>query len=168
MATEEEFKPDQKLLAQAHPAFRFVVKLDGTAFGAFTECTLPTLEWDIEEVKEGGLNTRTHQLLGRRKAARLTLKYGVCKDVIWEWYHNALSEKIEKKSITIELLDVSHNTVAGWYVQEAFPIKWTGPQLQTSATAIAIQTLEFACGAIALDPKDMKAPSANNKQENVN
>jgi len=168
MAANDEYKPDDKLLAQAHPAFRFVVKLNGAAFGAFTECTLPTLEWEVEEVKEGGLNTRTHQLLGRRKAARLTLKYGVCKDEIWDWYKNVLTEQIEKKNITIELLDVSYNTIAGWYVQEAFPIKWTGPQLQTTSNTIAIQTLEFACGPISLDPKDMKAPSTSNKQGSIN
>ncbi len=159
MATEEDFKPDEKLLAQAHPAFRFVVKLDGIAFGAFTECTLPTLEWEIEEVKEGGLNTRIHQLPGRRKSTRLTLKYGVCKDELWAWYKEVMSEKFETKNITVELLDVSSYTVAGWYIQAAYPVKWTGPQLQASSTAIAIQTLEFACGEITLDPKDMKAPS---------
>ncbi|MCX6045120.1 MAG: phage tail protein [Chloroflexi bacterium] len=161
MANQEDFKPDEKLLSQAHPAFRFVVKLNGIPFGAFTECTLPTLEWEVEEVKEGGLNTHVHQLPGRRKSSsRLTLKYGVCKDELWEWYKDVMSEKFEAKNITVELLDVSSNTVAGWYIQKAYPVKWSGPQLQASSTAIAIQSLEFACGEITLDPADMKAPAA--------
>jgi len=158
----ESFQADEKLRAQAHPAFRFVVAINGVRFAAFTECTLPTIEWEIEEIKEGGLNTRTHPLRGRRKSARLTLKYGVCKDEFWTWYKDVMSEKFEPKNITIELLDVSGTQVAGWYVQAALPVKWTGPQLQAGSNTIAIQTLEFTCGEITLDPKDMNASSKRN------
>ena len=69
------------------PAFRFVVSVDGEAIGAFTECALPTVEWETEEIKEGGLNTFVHQLPGRRKANKITLKngVGVAQDLV-NWY----------------------------------------------------------------------------------
>lgn len=159
---EEPYKPDEQLLSQAHPAFRYIVSVDGMPFAAFTECTLPGLEWDVEELKEGGLNTRVHQLLGRRKATRLILKYGVCKDLFWQWYTDLLSEKFDEKrnqkNISIQLLDVQFKPIAGWHIKDAYPIKWGGPQLRADANSIAIQTLEFACGAITLDDVGAKAP----------
>ena len=41
------------LTEQANPAFRFVVDVEGERQAAFTECVLPTLEWEVEEIKEG-------------------------------------------------------------------------------------------------------------------
>jgi phage tail-like protein len=154
MAADNSYQADEKMLAQAHPAFRYVVIFGKDKIGAFTECTLPTIDWEIEEVKEGGMNTRTHQLPGRRKAARLTLKYGVCKDTLWEWYKDVMDETFVRKNITVQLLGVTGTVITGWYIQDAYPVKWTGPQLQTDSTAIAIQTLEFACGEVSFDPPD--------------
>ena len=47
----------------AHPAFRFVVDA-GDAEISFTECTLPSLEVDVLEQKEGGYNQGVHLLPG--------------------------------------------------------------------------------------------------------
>ncbi|MEZ4611596.1 MAG: phage tail protein [Caldilineaceae bacterium] len=91
-------KITQDLVAQSHVAFRYLVEIDGTRMAAFTECTLPSIEWEIEEVKEGGLNTYVHQLPGRRKGARLTLKHGIAKGVLLDWYLKTLSEQFETKT----------------------------------------------------------------------
>ena len=142
----------QQLLAQSHVAFRYVVEIDKTNMAAFTECTLPTIEWEIEEVKEGGLNTFVHQLPGRRKAAKLTLKQGIGKGVLLDWYIKSLSEQFTAKTITITLLDVRGQNVASWVMNNAYLIKWTGPQLKSDSSAIAIQSLEFACGEVSFEP----------------
>ena len=39
-----------------------------------------------------------------------------------------------------------------WNISNAFPIKWTGPQLKTSENSIAIQSLELAGGEITIIP----------------
>ncbi|MEZ4661668.1 MAG: phage tail protein [Caldilineaceae bacterium] len=57
------------LLGQTHAAFRFVVEIGQDKVAAFTECTLPVLDWQIEELKEGGQNMFVHQLPGPRKTA---------------------------------------------------------------------------------------------------
>jgi phage tail-like protein len=138
----------QQLVAQAHVAFRYLVEIDETRMGAFTECTLPTIEWELEEVKEGGLNTLVHQLPGRRKAARLTLKHGVARGQLIDWYIQTLSEKFTPKKITVTLLDGASKPVAAWIMHDAIPVKWVGPQLRSDANTIAIQTLEFAGGQV--------------------
>lgn len=139
--------------ALTNATFRFVVDMDGQAQGAFTECTLPVIEWEVEEVKEGGLNTFTHQLPGRRKGAKITLKNGVGSSALVDWYVDAMSEKFQRKSLTVNLLDSQLKTVMTWEIADAYPTKWTGPQLKTSDNSIAIQTLELACGEVTVSKK---------------
>ena len=143
-------EPEQEILTQTHAAFRFVVEIGSQKMAAFTECTLPTVDWEIEEVKEGGHNTFIHQLPGRRKSTRLTLKGGVGKSKLWEWCNQVMSEKIDRKSITVQLLDSLLNPVAAWHIRDAYPIKWSGPQLQSNSTSVAIWSIEFACGEISI------------------
>jgi phage tail-like protein len=135
---------------QANPAFRFVVDVEGERQGAFTECTLPSVEWEVQELKEGGLNTYTHQLPGRRKSARLSLKNGVGKSQLLQWYLDAVGTVVSRKPVTVTLLDLTHQPLMVWNIQDAYPIKWTGPQLKSDGNAIAIQTLELVCGEVTV------------------
>lgn len=144
-------QPMQHLLAQTNTAFCFVVKLGGEKVAAFTECMLPVIDWEIEEVKEGGLNTSIHQLPGRRKSARFTLKNGISKGELVTWCIKVMTERFVRKTMTVELLDAHLNPIAVWEMQDAYPIKWTGPQLRSDASAIAIQTIEFACGEVTAE-----------------
>jgi phage tail-like protein len=141
---------DSFLHEQAVPSFRFVIDVSGERQGAFTECTLPTIEWDAEEVKEGGLNTFIHQLPGRRKSAHLSLKNGVGRSQLLEWYIQAMGGKITRRPVTITLLGANFAAVLTWNIQDAYPVKWTGPQLKTDANTIAIQSLDLACGEITI------------------
>jgi phage tail-like protein len=150
-----EDKPDKYLRSQTNPSFRFTVDVGGVRQGAFTECTLPTMEWEVEEVKEGGLNTSVHQLLGRRKAARVTLKNGIGKEELGHWYIKGINEfkanpQGIREHVTITMFDVKHQPILIWDIQDAYPVKWTGPQFKTDSNAIAIQTLELVCGEITL------------------
>lgn len=142
---------NEQLYSQSHVAFRYVVEIDGDKLAAFTECELPQIEWELEEVKEGGLNSYVHQLPGRRKSARLTLKHGVGKGLLFEWYLDTLNENFKTKNITITLLDVTGERVATWDCRNAYPYKWGGPQLKADSNSVAIQTLGFVCADVFVD-----------------
>jgi phage tail-like protein len=141
---------NQPTLTQVNAAHRFVVDVDGQRQAAFTECTLPTIEWEIEEIKEGGLNTFVHQLPSRRKAAKIILKNGVGLSELFDWYINAMSEVFFRRSVTITLLDPKLNPLITWNITDAYPVKWSGPQLKSDTSAIAIETLELVCGEITV------------------
>jgi phage tail-like protein len=132
----------------SHATFRFVVDIEGKVQAAFTECTLPDIELATEELREGGENTHTMLLLGQRKASRITLKHGVGTGELLAWYIDILNEKFSRKTITIKMLNAKREPVMSWDISNAIPVKWSGPQLQTESTSIAIQTLELACGKI--------------------
>ena len=141
---------EQGLGIQVNPTFRFVVDVEGERQAAFTECALPAIEWEMEELKEGGLNTYTHQLPGRRKSSRVSLKNGLAKSTLLSWYIQAIAKPVARKPLTITLLDSLHQPVMVWNIENAYPVKWTGPQLKTDDNTIAIHTLELACGEISV------------------
>lgn len=135
----------------ATASFRFVVAIDGSPTAAFTQCTLPTIAWDTEQLKEGGLNTYVHQLPGQRQQATVTLKngVGVASDLV-NWYLMTMNERIRRRRVTITLLNRYHVPMMVWHIENAYPIRWTGPQLQSDQNTIAIQTLELACGEVII------------------
>jgi phage tail-like protein len=126
-----------------------MVLVDNLPIGAFTECSLPTLELEVEEVKEGGLNTYVHQLPGRKKSSRLTLKNGVgVAATLMSWYISSMNEEIDRRRVTVILLNAFYAPIMVWHIENAYPVKWTGPQLQSDSNTVAIQTLELACGDV--------------------
>ncbi len=142
---------DQQMRLHANAAFRFAVKIGQKTEAVFTECTLPVIAWETEQVKEGGINTFVHQLPGRRKSATISLKNGVGKSELLDWYLLAMSGEFSRKSVTVTLFNVQRIAFMVWEIDDAFPVKWTGPQLKTDDNTIAIQTLELACGEIKVE-----------------
>jgi phage tail-like protein len=139
------------LRALTNAAFRFVVLVDGVPVGAFTECTLPTIEWSVKEIKEGGLNNYVHQLPDRRNKATLTLKNGVgLMDHLLVWYLMTMNQTFWRRRITIILYTSLMVPVMVWHIEDALPIKWESPTLKTDDNSVAIQTLQFSCGEIMI------------------
>lgn len=130
-----------------HTAFRFTVQIDGIDEAVFTECTLPTLEIEVFEQKEGGYNTGSHQLPGPVKSGRITLKRGVTQSSeLLQWYRDVASGQVAQaeRSVSVVMYDSMLSEVMRWDFERAYPIKWTGPTFKTSDSAVAIETLELA------------------------
>ena len=83
--TTQSALPLDHLLHETHVTFRYLVEIEKVPVGAFTECTLPTIEVQVKEVREGGLNSHAHQLPAGVKLTRLILKNGVGKNGMMDW-----------------------------------------------------------------------------------
>jgi phage tail-like protein len=113
----------------------------------FTECTLPTLEVEIHEQQEGGLNNAVHQIPGRIKSGRITLKHGITTtSELVRWYAKVASGQIDdsKRKISVIMYDSTTSEVLRWNFSQAIPVKWTGPSFVSGNSAIAIETLELS------------------------
>lgn len=133
---------------QLDPAatFRFWVEI-GAFEAIFMECTISPLEWEIKDVKEGGRNDYVHWLPGRRKAGKVTLKYGLTTDLsLLPWYQETLDESFNnyRQSVSITLKMTDRTDLITWDLENAIPSKITWPALKTSDNAVAIETLELA------------------------
>ncbi len=152
-----------EIRSTANPGFRFMVQAGGSApLGVFTECTLPTIEWTMKEVKEGGVNDYVHQLPGMRKKATLTLKNGIGDTELYDWCTKTMMMQFERKSLTITMMNVAGKSLMKWNLIDVLPSKWTAPALKSDDNTIAIQTIELVCHAIEI-VKESPAPVTSSK-----
>jgi phage tail-like protein len=133
-------------------SFRFHVEIESLKEVArFSECSGLEFEMETFPYKEGGLNSRIHQLPGRFKFTNLTLKKGIATDgaKLWDWVKdvvkNANTGQFETHNVTVTLYDVSGKKVMrSWLFYDAFPVKWSASALTADHSAIAIETLALA------------------------
>lgn len=132
--------------ADPYQAFNFLVEIEGILAGGFSECSGLQVETEFADYREGGLNDYVHRFAGPTKYPPLILKHGLTQiDGLWAWHQEVVKErKISRHSGTIYLLDKKHTTVMWWDFKEAFPVKWTGPDLRADTGSVAIESIELS------------------------
>jgi phage tail-like protein len=126
-------------------AFRFKVEIDGLIEAGFSECSGLQVETELEEVREGGVNEFIHRLPKASKHVNLSLKHGItASDVLWNWQKDVVSGKVQRKTVNVLLLDMQGQETWRWSFQNAYPVKWVGPELKADGSAVAIETIELA------------------------
>ena len=128
-------------------SFRFKVEVDNVIQAGFSECSGLQVETEVEEVREGGVNEFIHRIPKGSKHVNLTLKHGITdSDALWNWHKDVVSgqKKVERKMVSVLLLDAQGQEKWRWSFQGAYPVKWVGPELKADSSAVAIETLELA------------------------
>jgi phage tail-like protein len=125
--------------------FRFGVEIRGVVQGWFTECSGLTIEREVVEHREGGVNDYVHKLPGPTKYANITLKRGIADNKLWEWYRKGLYDgQVERHNISIILYNGNRSQAKRWNLTDAYPIKLAGPDFKAEGTEVAVETLELA------------------------
>jgi phage tail-like protein len=134
----------EPITRDVYATYRFWVELKGITEAAFAECTGLQAETEVFEWEEGGLNEYRHRLPGRTKFPNLTLKRGIAKSDLWEWYHGVLTgTKIQRHDFSIILVGYAGMNEARWNIFGALPIKWIGPTFKSGANEAAVETIEL-------------------------
>ncbi len=134
---------------------KFWVEIGGVAEGFFRECTGLQIQTEVFEYNEGGRNNYTYKFPVRSKANNVVLKRGlVVPDGLWRWYRDVIDGKVKRSSVTIHVYDNhvmarSSGPATSWRLQDAFPVRWTGPDFNSNENATAVEQLEFTCSSIA-------------------
>ncbi|WP_044270752.1 phage tail protein [Bacteroides timonensis] len=128
------------------PSFYFQVSIGGDNM-SFSEVS--GLESEFEEItyRAGDSPIFTKMKMpGLRKAGDVTLKKGIFKGdkKLWEWLNSVKLNTIERKVITISLLDESNSPVTTWEVVNAWPKKITVEGFKADGNTAAIETLVLA------------------------
>jgi phage tail-like protein len=124
---------------------RFTVELPHTPLGRFRECTGLAAEIECKDYNEGGVNEFVHKLPTRMKYPNLVLKRGVTyEDALLNWLWSVQHELV-RGPITVTLMgpNLDKQGVRKWVFMNAFPVKWTGPNLNAGSNQIATETLEI-------------------------
>jgi phage tail-like protein len=132
-------------MARSDPyrAFRFLVEIDNTQQGGFQSVAGLERETKTDTYREGGVNHFEHQLAGVTTYPSLTLKRGLATQTLWDWHQDVIDGRIQRKTIAVVLLDEAGNEAWRWIVSDAYPTKWTGTELDATASAIAAESVAF-------------------------
>jgi phage tail-like protein len=132
---------------------RFSIEIDGTIEGTFSECsgltaTIATTKWE-----EGGQNFTTLKFPAYTDFSNITLKQGITNSTkLFDWFMDVLNvmnmgsakQAPLRKNITITLRTEKLEPIRGWQFKRAFPVKWTGPTMQSTSNTASVEAIEFA------------------------
>ena len=128
-----------------HGRFRYKVEIDGLEAGGFSEVTGFDASIDVIEYREGDMVQTPMKIPGLKKYGNITLKQGLATSkVLYDWIITGVNGAVDRKTITITLLDEEEAPAASWQVINAWPLKYTAPELNATSSEIAIETLEIA------------------------
>jgi phage tail-like protein len=125
--------------------FHFAVEMGSLVVGGFSEVSGLQAEIEVQEYRPGGTNGFVLKLPGPTKyPSNLILKKGITDSKeLWKWYQDVMRGTINRETVTILLMDSSGEESRRWKLLNAYPVKWTGPDLKAAASEVAVETLEF-------------------------
>ncbi len=123
----------------------FFVEVDGLLVGGFSKVSGLESAVEVKEYAEGGVNGYLHKLPGETRYPNLVLTQGVTElDTMWSWYDDVAQGRIQRRDITLMLLDQRRIPVMWWNIKSALPVRWSGPTFDASrSTEVAVESLEL-------------------------
>jgi phage tail-like protein len=128
------------------PKFHFQVEWGGSRIG-FTEVTGLDITTEVIEYRDGASPEYSKiKMPGQRKFSNITLKRGSFKadNQFFLWFNTVSLNTIERRNLTISLLNESHEPVIVWKIKNAWPTKITPTDLKADGNEIAIESIELA------------------------
>jgi len=128
------------------PKFHFRVEWGGTRIG-FTEVTGLEVSTDVIEYRDGAsLEYSKTKMPGMQKFGNITMKRGTFQsdNEFYNWWNTHALNTIERRDITIALLNETHSPVVVWKIKNAWPVKVTSTDLKADGNEVAIETIEIA------------------------
>ncbi len=126
--------------------YHFRVDWGGIRIG-FTEVS--GLEWEIQAIEyRDGWDPEFYmqKIPGMLKYSNVTLKRGTFEsdNDYYEWINTIKLNEIEKRNITISLLNEQHQPLFTWDLVQAWPTKLQVTDLKSDGNEICVETLELA------------------------
>jgi phage tail-like protein len=125
--------------------FHFQVEWGGTKIG-FTEVSGLDVETEVVEYRHGASPEYSKvKMPGMQKFSNITLKRGTFKsdNEYFAWWNTVKLNTIERRDITISLLNEDHDPVVTWKVKNAWPTKIQSTDLKADGNEVAIESMEI-------------------------
>jgi phage tail-like protein len=119
----------------------------------FSEVSGLSMESASEEVPEGGENRFVQKYPTRAKYPELVLKRGLLKGSgIRKWAQQCIQDQnITTHGVDVKLLNEKHEPLLTWHLVNAYPTKWSPSDLNATANAVTIETLQLFYQYFTLD-----------------
>lgn len=119
----------------------------------FTEVGGLSVELSTEEVNEGGQNQFVQKFPVRAKYPELTLKRGLLVgSKLQDWIRDAVENfTFAPRSVDVTLLNDEHQPLMTWHLVNAYPTKWSASDLNSTSSAIVVESLQLFYQSFTLD-----------------
>lgn len=128
------------------PKFHFQVEWGGANIG-FSEVSGLDVETEVIEYRDGVSPEYVKtKMPGMQKFSNITLKRGTFKgdNQFFDWWNTVALNTIERRDVTISLLNERHEPVVVWKIKNAWPVKVQSTDLKADGNEVAIETIELA------------------------
>lgn len=128
------------------PNYHFTVNWGGINAG-FMEVSGLDINIDIIEYRSGTSPVQSvTKLPGLVRYSNVILKRGIVRgdNDFFNWINTVRQGNIERRDVVISLLNENHEPVMTWRVHNAFPAKYSGPDMNAQCSDVAIEELELA------------------------
>jgi len=135
------------------PAYHFTVQWGGTRIGV-AEVSGLSADIAVIEHREGSDPEATvRKIPGLHKFPNITLKRGIVAgdNEFFGWFNTVRMNVAERRDLVINLLNEDHQPIVAWKVRNAFPCKYSGPDLKAGGNEVAIETLELAHEGLSVE-----------------
>jgi phage tail-like protein len=126
-------------------SMRFAVVVDDVDLGGWASCQGLSVNFNLIERKEGGVNDHSVWVPTRVQYPKIALTRAMTAAdsvKVMKW----LSSMIDKQqgcTAKITLFDAHKEEVVSWSLQNVRPASWTGPTLNATSREVAIEKLEL-------------------------
>lgn len=128
------------------PKFHFQVEWGGANIG-FSEVSGLDVETEVIEYRDGAsLEYIKTKMPGMQKFGNITLKRGTFQgdNDFYGWWNTVALNTIDRRNVTISLLNENHEPVVVWKVKNAWPTKVQSTDLKADGNEVAIESIELA------------------------
>lgn len=135
------------------PKFHFRVEWGGTNIG-FSEISGMNIENKVIEYRDGiSPEYSKIKMPGMREYSNITLKRGTFKgdNEFYNWLNTISLNTVERRDLTISLLNEKHEPVVVWKVHNAFPVKVQSTDLKADGSEVAIEQLDLAHEGLTIE-----------------
>jgi phage tail-like protein len=138
------------------PKFHFRVEWGGAKIG-FSEVSGLSVETDVVEYRDGS-SPEFHKIKmpGMQKFGNITMKRGIFQgdNDFYNWWNTVALNTIERRDVTISLLNENHEPVVVWKIKNAWPSKVQSTDLKSDDNGVAIETIELAHEGLVIQNGD--------------
>jgi phage tail-like protein len=134
------------------PKFHFQADWGGVRIG-FTEVSGLDVETEVIEYRDGASPEYSKRKIpGMQKYPNVTMKRAVfaSDNDYFKWWNTVALNTVERRSVTISLLNEKHEPVVVWKVKNAWPAKIASTDLKADGNEIAVESIELAHDGLAI------------------
>lgn len=140
-------------MAKPWSRYNFAIEIAGVTSAGFQECNGLDASTDVVTYREGtDMSATPRKYPGMLSLSNITLRRGMtANNDLWAWRQKIVDGQYETQDISIVLYDETNSVeLRRWNLKNAWPSKWSGPELNATSGDPAIESLEIAHEGVKL------------------